>query len=70
VNGQEMANLYKFLKRGSPLFLPSYGRANRIKEHYSKFLTDRYGQVKHYYSPDVEMAVVEADIRNLIEEEF
>ena len=70
LNGQEMSNLFKFLKRGSPLFVPSMGRACRIKDHYSKFLTNRNGQVKHYYNPEVEMAVIEADIRTLIEEEF
>jgi glutathione peroxidase-family protein len=70
VNGKEMHNLYKFLKRQSPLFIHKYGRARRINEYYNKFLTDRYGEVKHYYGPKTEYAVIEADIRRLLEEKF
>jgi len=65
-----MDSLYKFLKRNSPLFVPSYGRAGHIKEHYAKFLCNRYGEVKHYYGGGVEMAVIEADIKHLLEEEY
>ena len=70
VNGNEMHNLYRYLKRYSPLFMPKYGRAYQIKEHYTKFLCDRYGQVKYYYTPAVEYAVIEADIKKLMEEQF
>ena len=35
-----------------------------------QFLTNRYGIVKHYYAPSVEIAVIEADITNLLKEEF
>ena len=59
VNGKEMHNLYRFLKRGSPLFVPRYGRARRINEHYTKFLCDRYGEVKHQYGPQTDYAVIE-----------
>ena len=31
-----------------------------------QFLTNKYGQVKHYYSPHVETAVIEADIKKLL----
>lgn len=65
-----MHSLFKFLKRGSPLFVPSYGKALYIKEHYCKFLCNRYGQVKHYYGPQTEMATIEGDIRKLVEDEF
>ena len=72
-NGNEMHNLYRFLKRNSPLFVPAYGRAIRINEYYTKvciitfynlitpmqFLCDRYGRVKHFYDPNVEIAVIE-----------
>ena len=44
--------------------------ALHLKEHNSKFLTNRYGEVKHYYSPQVEIAVIEADIKRLLAEEF
>ena len=70
VNGKEMHNLYKFLKRGSPLFVHRYGRSRRITEYYDKFLTNRYGEVKHYYGPRTEYAVIEADIKKLLEEQF
>ena len=70
VNGKEMDNLYKFLKRQSPLFTPAYGKASHIKQHYSKFLCNKYGEVKHYYEPSVEIAIIEADIRKLLDEEF
>jgi hypothetical protein len=58
------------MKRNSPLFVPRYGRACHINDHYSKFLLNRYGQVKHYYTGMTEMAVIEADIKLLIEEDF
>lgn len=70
VNGKEMHNLYRFLKRNSPLFVHRYGRARRINEFYDKFVTNRYGEVKHYYGPQTEYAVIEADIRKLLEEKF
>lgn len=44
--------------------------AMHIKEHNSKFLTDRYGLVRKYYAPQVETAVIEADIKKLLIEEF
>ncbi len=68
INGAEMANLYKFLKRNSKLFFPKIGGSSHINEHYAKFLCNRYGQVKHYYPGRVEMAVIEGDIKKLIQE--
>ena len=65
-----MDNLYKFLKRQSPLFVPAYGKASYIKHHYTKFLCNKYGEVKHQYEPSIEIAVIEADIRKLLDEEF
>jgi len=44
--------------------------AMHIKEHNSKFLTNKYGEVKHYYSSQVEIAVIEADIKRLLLEEY
>ena len=52
VNGNEMCDLYRFLKRGTPqLFVPRYGMASRIYDHHTKFLCNRYGEVKKYYTP-------------------
>ena len=65
-----MDDLYKFMKRHSPLFLPAVGKAAHIKQHYSKFLCNKYGEVKHYYEPTIESAIIEADIRKLLDEEF
>ena len=65
-----MHDLWKFLKRHSNLYIYKYGKALPVREHYTKFLTNKYGEVKHYYSPRVEMAVIEADIKRLIEEDF
>ena len=70
VNGPAMHDLYRVLKRQSDLFIQRYGMALHLKEHNSKFLTNRYGEVKHYYSPQVEIAVIEADIKRLLAEEF
>lgn len=70
VNGKEMHNLYRFLKRNSPLFVNKFGLSRRIDEHYSKFLCNRYGEVKHQYSAGIEYAVIEADIKRLLEEKF
>lgn len=68
VNGREMDNLYRFLKRNSSLFIHKWGLSRRIDEHYAKFLCNRYGEVKHYYAAGVEYAVIEADIKRLLEE--
>ena len=65
-----MHDLYRVLKRQSDLFIYRYGMAPHLKEHNSKFLTNKYGEVKHYYSPQVEFAVIEADIKKLVAEEF
>lgn len=70
VNGSEMHDLFRFAKRSSGLFNPKLGRAPHIYDHHSKFLANRYGQVKHYYHPSVELAIIERDIRNLISEEY
>ena len=70
MNGKEMAPLYMYLKRNSTLFNASMARAFHIKENYSKFVLDRYGQVQHYYSGATEFAVIEADIKRLIQDEF
>ena len=70
INGLEMHDLYRVLKRQSDLFNKRYGMALKIKEHNSKFLTNKYGEVKHYYAPQVEMAVIEADIKKLLLEEY
>jgi len=63
-------DLYRVLKRQSSLFIKRYGMALHIREHNSKFLADRFGQVKHYYPPQVEIAVIEADIKKLLQEDF
>lgn len=63
-----MSQLFKFLKRNSSLFVAKYGAALKINEHYNKFLLDRYGTVKHYYTGNTEFAVIEADIKSLIAE--
>lgn len=55
-----MHELFRFMKRNSPdLFIPRYGMATRIHEYNTRFLLDRYGQVRHYYTPSVELRVIE-----------
>lgn len=70
INGKEMHDAFRFLKRNSPLFVPRYGMATHIYDYHTKFLLNRYGQVKHFYSPSVEWPVIEADIKNLLDEEW
>ena len=71
VNGKEMHELWRFLKRQSPIhFIPRYGMASRIHEPRTKFLLDRYGQVKHHYGPTVELALIEQDVKALLSEEW
>ena len=66
-----MCHLYKFLKRQSPdLFNSQFGMAARINEHYTKFLCNKYGEVRHMYLPQTEWPVIEADIKRLLQEEF
>jgi len=70
VNGKEMHDIFRFLKRNSPLFIPRYGMASHIYDIHTKFLLNRYGQVEHYYAPSVELAKIEADIKVLLKEEW
>lgn len=65
-----MHDMFKFLKRSSTLFVPRYGMSCRIYEYHSKFLCNRYGEVKKYYGPRVELAIIEADVKELIKEQF
>jgi len=52
INGAEQHMLYKFLKRNSrKLFMPELGFGTYIYEHHSKFVCNRYGVVKYFYSP-------------------
>ena len=66
-----MHDLFRFYKRHTPsLFVPRYGMANRIYDYHTKFLCNRYGEVKKYYGPKVEYAVIEADVKELIKQQF
>ena len=65
-----MHEAFKFLKRNSSLFVPRYGMASHIREIHTKFLLNRYGEVKHYYAPSVELAVIEGDIKTLLKDEW
>lgn len=40
--------------------------AAHIYDYNCKFLFDRYGEVRHYYTPKTELAVIEADIKELL----
>lgn len=70
INGQEMHDLLRFLKKNSPLFVPRYGMATHIYDYHTKFLLNRYGEVKHYYAASIEYPVIEADIKKLLDEEW
>mmetsp|Transcript_28464 Transcript_28464/g.25192 ORF Transcript_28464/g.25192 Transcript_28464/m.25192 type:complete len:89 (+) Transcript_28464:357-623(+) len=69
-NGQEMAEIFKFLKRYSPLFSLQYGKSRRIDKHYYKFLCDRYGLLHKFYTPETSYTEIEKDIKELLEESF
>ena len=66
INGSEMDDLYKYLKRNSPLFMPRIGRSERLYDLNAKFLCDRYGQVKKYYAPSVSLHEIGKDIEDLL----
>ena len=71
VNGTEMHDLFRFLKRHTPdLFIPRYGMAAHIYDFRTKWLCDRYGVVKKYYGPLTELAVIERDVKELIAEPY
>mmetsp|Transcript_7054 Transcript_7054/g.11872 ORF Transcript_7054/g.11872 Transcript_7054/m.11872 type:complete len:191 (-) Transcript_7054:74-646(-) len=71
VNGVEMHELYKFLKRNSPnLFVARYGMAQHIYDYHLKVLCNRYGEVKKQYGANTDFAIIENDIRQLIKEDF
>ena len=66
-----MHNLFRFAKRHTPmLFVPRYGMASHIYEHNCKFLFNRYGEMRNYYPPSTELAVIEADIKDLLKEVY
>jgi len=44
--------------------------AVHIYDYHSKFLCNKYGEVHKYYGPTAELAKVEADIKELIKEEY
>ena len=63
-----MHDVFRFMKRNSSLFVPRYGMAMHIYDYHSKFILNRYGQVKHFYGSNVEWPVIEADIKKLLDE--
>ena len=71
INGPEMHNVYKFAKRCTPdLFVARYGMAAHIYDYNCKFLFDKYGTVRHYYSHKTEYAKIEGDIIELMRQDF
>ena len=66
----DIAEIMKFLKRYSPLFSVNYGKANRLHQHYAKFLCDRNGLLDKYFSPDVEYETIEEEIVRLLGDKF
>ena len=71
INGLEMHDLYKFLKRNSgEMFVPRFGMASHIYDYHLKFLCNRYGEVHKFYGPSAELAVIEQDIRELLREQY
>ncbi|CAI2380903.1 unnamed protein product [Moneuplotes crassus] len=69
-NGQEMGEIFKFLKRYSPLFSFDIGKSSRLQRHFYKFLCDRYGLLHKFYTPEVGYDVIEKDIQELLAEQF
>jgi len=66
-----MHDMFRFAKRHTPdLFVPRYGMASHLYEHNSKFLFDRYGVPKHYYPATTELAIIEADIKQLLSQVY
>lgn len=61
-----MHDMLRFIKRNTSLFIPRYGMAGHIYDYNTKFLLNRYGEVKHHYGPQIELAIIEADIKALL----
>ena len=67
MNGPEMCELYKFLKRNTrDFFIPRYGMATHIYDYHEKFLCNRYGALEKHYPPSAEYAIIERDIAELL----
>ena len=62
VNGEGTHPLYAFLKKEKPGLLGSQG----IKWNFTKFLTDRNGNVVARYAPKDEPAAIAADIEKVL----
>lgn len=71
VNGPDAHPLYKFLRAGKPLSLPSSsapppGERGRIEWNYVKFLVDRDGQPVKRFKPAFDPLDFEGDVRLLL----
>ena len=54
VNGKNTHDTYKFLRSKSELYDNVMNTAREIPWNFSKFLVDKYGQVRKFYGPLVE----------------
>jgi glutathione peroxidase-family protein len=70
INGNEMHDLYKYLKRESPLFVAKKAKSERIREPFGKFLCDRYGRVRKYFPHDAGLERIIGDLDEILEGEF
>lgn len=66
VNGLDCHPVYKFLRANS--ILNENGKIREIPWNFSKFLVDRQGQIRGFYSPNVTPAKLEADILELLKD--
>ena len=65
-----MGEIFKYLKRYSPLFSVQLGKANRTTMHFNKYIWDRYGHLHKFYGPDASYDDIELEIKELLNDKF
>ena len=54
VNGPNTHDVYRYLRRNSPLYDKKKDEVQNIPWNFTKFLVDGEGQVKYYYRPNID----------------
>ena len=67
VNGDNTHEVYRFLRRHSPLYDPKTNTVQNIPWNFTKFLVNSDGQVVEYYSPKEKPEVCVPKIEEMIE---
>jgi glutathione peroxidase-family protein len=66
LNGEEIAEVYKYLYRNSSLFMYREGKSMILEENNSKFLVAKDGQVYSYFPNTTDIDEIKKNIQYLL----